>query len=183
MNTRISVRIGYDKMGTSETSGNLLASVSAYDCHTGSSRLYDNTGSDTAGFSYPSIDYFRYGRLVFLFVYPITSLLSNFREPYGDLEKAVPRPFLQTLVIRMLLTLPICFFALAAINLENWRCAGWNRSGSLFIWRDAVKSLESGHYFSCNRSVYLAVVTDLVSEKTLGRTFCNYALFDFDAVP
>lgn len=55
----------------------------------------------------------------FFFVYPITSLLSNFREPYGDLEKAVPRPFLQTLVIRMLLTLPICFFALAAINLEN----------------------------------------------------------------
>lgn len=66
----------------------------------------------------PSIIFVMIGWYFFL-VYPITSLLSNFREPYGDLEKAVPRPFLQTLVIRMLLTLPICFFALAAINLES----------------------------------------------------------------
>ncbi|MGI5946596.1 MAG: hypothetical protein ACOX8K_04235 [Lachnospiraceae bacterium] len=66
----------------------------------------------------PSIIFVMIGWYFFL-VYPITSLLSNFREPYGDLERAVPRPFLQTLVLRILLTLPICFFTLAAMNLES----------------------------------------------------------------
>ena len=53
-------------------------------------------------------------------VYPITSLLNNFRGPYSILEQMEPRPFGQTLAVRILTALPISVLAFFAIYLECW---------------------------------------------------------------
>lgn len=53
-------------------------------------------------------------------VYPVTSLLNNFRGPYHTLEHMTPRPFGQTLAIRILSSLLISALAFLAIYLECW---------------------------------------------------------------
>ena len=53
-------------------------------------------------------------------LYPVTSLLNNFRGPYHTLEHMTPRPFGQTLAIRILSSLLISVPAFFAIYLECW---------------------------------------------------------------